>query len=174
MRYSQKCRPEIFVWRGHPNDFLERLRFAAAAKLCRWTEHSAGGGSTYITIGDSLKIRFADHERTSTRYQAPDFNFINRHPSEDEIQEIIRRIRYPSVCKKTAFAMHVGLTVPKLKKMLAATGCFEDVCENEAYPLTYTEYVTVDAALDVLDEIGITERIPIRQESCSVEDYCGW
>lgn len=173
MRHFHKVRPEIFVWRGHANDLFERLRFAAAARLCRWTEHAAGGGSTYIFVGDSLKIRFADHENTSTRYQAPDFNFVNRHPNEDELQDIIRRIAYPSVCRKTAFAMHVGLTVPKLKKLLAAQWCFEDVCENDAYPFTYTEYVSVDAAFDVLDEAGVTERIPIRQESFSVEDYSG-
>jgi hypothetical protein len=151
----------------------ERLRHAAANKLCTWHEHTAGHGSKYITIADSLSIRLADHENTSAFRPSPDFNIVNRHVSEEEFQQIVQRIDYPTLCKKTAFAMHVGLTVPKLKKLLRAD-CYEDVCENEAYLNTFTQYVRVAPALEALERAGITKRIPVRQERISAEDYAGW
>src|SRR5437667_7602871 len=173
MRHRNKAKAEVFLWtKGRETDIFERLRYAAACKLCMWHEHQAGGGSSYVTIGGSLKLRFADHENTSAQYKEPDFNFVNRTPTEQELQEIVDRIQYPRLCKKTAFAMHVGLTVPRLKKLLKLE-CFEDVCENEAYPNTFTEYVVVATAFETLETVGITERIPVWQELYSVEDYSG-
>lgn len=174
MRHRDKARAEVFQWREEQeSDTFEPLRCAAACKLCMWHEHHAGGGSIYVTIGDSLKLRFADHENTSRQYGQPDFNFVNRIPTEQEIREIVSQIRYPSLCKKTAFAMHVGLTVPKLKKLLTPE-CLEDVCENEEYPNTYTEYVVVATALEKLEAAGVKERIPVQQELVTMEDYCGF
>jgi len=173
MLHRQKAKAEVFYWKeGQETDFIERLRFAAARKLCVWREHRAGGGSFYLTIDKSLKLRFADHENTSAQYSEPDFNFVDRTPTEQEILEIEARIQYARLCKKTAFATHVGLTVPKLKKLLT-TECFEDLCENEAYPNTLTQYVVVASAFARLDAAGITERIPVRQELYSLEDYSG-
>lgn len=154
-------------------DSLERLRYAAACKLSTWHEHQAGGGSFYIAIGDSLKLRYANHENNSAQHRTPDFNFINRYPTQKEVVEIAARIQDPRLCKKTAYAMHCGLTVPKLKKVLTPE-CLEDVCENEAYPNTYTEHVLVAEAFGVLEVAGIRERIPVRQELFTLEDYAGY
>ncbi|HLG15398.1 MAG TPA: hypothetical protein VJH03_12980 [Blastocatellia bacterium] len=171
MRHRNKAKAEVFHW-TKGRETLERLRYAAACKLCMWHEHQAGGGSCYVTIGGSLKLRFADHENTSAQYGEPDFNFVKRTPTEQELQEIVARIQYARLCKKTAFAMHVDLTVPKLKKLLKPE-CFEGVCENQAYPTTFTEYVVVATAFETLETVGITERIPVRQELYSMEDYSG-
>jgi len=179
--HSQKLKIQSFQLRTDEDDCYERLRFAAASKLCQWHEHQAGKGSNYIaigdeTVGDSLKLRFADHENTSERHDSPDFNFVDRDPTDEECAKIIESIHYPRLCKKTAFAKHVGLTVPKLRKMLPPDkypNCYEDVCENDYYSNTSTQYVSVAAALDVLQSLGVTERLPVRQESYSEEDYCG-
>lgn len=174
MIHQNKAKAEVFAWeKGRETDIYERLRHAAACKLCSWHEHSAGGGSRYVTIGDSLKLRFADHDATSARHTTPDFSFVNRLPTEEEFQEIVSRIDYPRLCKKTPFAMHVGLTVPKLKKLLTPE-CFEDVCENTDYPNTFTQYVLVATALVALEGAGITDRIPVRQQLYSDEDYNGF
>ena len=173
MRHSNKSKAEVFRWKkGRETDPFERLRYAAACKLCMWHEYQAGGGSSYVTIDGSLTLRFADHENTSAQYSEPDFNFVNRTPTEKELQEIVDRIQYAKLCKMTAFAMHVRLTVPKLKKLLKPE-CFQGVCENEAYPNTITEYVMVATAFEMLETVGIKEHIPVRQELYSVEDYSG-
>ncbi len=92
--------------------------------------------------------------------------------TSEDVAEIIEMIGYPRLSKITAFAMHVGLTVPKLKKLLAEE-CYEDVCENEAYPNTFTTFVRVAPSLDLLEKAGVTDRIPVRQQRRSVEDYNG-
>lgn len=172
MLRRKKIKAQVFKWPEGEPDTLERLRYAAACKLCVWHEHQAGGGSFYVTIGDLLKLRFADHENISANHTAPDFNFVNRTPTEQNLQEIVDEIHYAELCKKTAFAMHVGLTVPKLKKLLKPE-CLEDVCEDEDYPNTLTQYVVVATAFETLEAVGITERIPVRQELYSDEDYGG-
>lgn len=179
MLRQKKAKAEVFQWTEPKSDPWERLRLAAASKLCVWHEHLAGGGSHYITIGELgaydkgfLKLRFADHANTSWQHGPPDFNFVNRHPTDQEVIKIGDQIQYPRLCKKTAFAMHVGLTVPKLKKLLTPD-CYDDLCENEAYPNTYTQYVVIATALNAVEAAGVTERIPIRQELYSMEDYNG-
>ena len=170
---SRSFRPVIY--RGIPgeeSDAIEQIRFAAASKLCTLNEHNAGGGSYYITIDEWLKIRFADHENTSSRYDEPIFNFVDDEMSDEDVAAIIGMINYPSLCKITAFAMHVGLTVPKLNNLLAED-CYESVAENPEYPNTYTKFVKVGRAFEVLDKAGVTERIPVRQERRSVENYSG-
>ena len=172
MLEQRKTKAIVFEWaKGDEADMFERLRHAAASKLCVYIEHGAGGGSSYVTIGD-IKLRFANHENTSSKYEEPDYNFVKEYPTEEELQCIIGDIGYPKVCKKTAFAMHVGLTIPKMKKLLSPA-CFEEVCEDEYYENTYTQYVVVAAALEILAAAGVTDRIPIRQESYSVEDFDG-
>ncbi len=100
MWHRNKAKADVFEWpNGRTGDSLERLRFAAASKLCLWHEHQAGGGSFYVTIDDSLILRFADHENTSTQHRAPDFNFVKRMPSSKEFQEIVCRIHYARLCK---------------------------------------------------------------------------
>jgi hypothetical protein len=173
MLHRKKAKAEVFRWPNGCDDWIERLRHAAACKLCVWHEHLAGGGSGYVTIDDSLTLRFADHENTSAQHDPPDFNFVRRQPNEEELQEIVSLIEYAELCKKTAFAMHVGLTVPKLKKLLTPE-CLEAVCEDEYYANTFTEYVKVATALETLEAAGIKERIPVRQEVYSHEDYCGY
>lgn len=181
MLRSEKKKAVIFQWqKGQETGSFERLQYAAACKLCIWHYHAAGGGSQYVTIGgpendssSSLKLRFADHENTSEKYPAPDFNFVSRLPSEQELQEIENRIQYAKLCKKTAFALHVGLTVPKMKTLLTPE-CLKSICENEYYSNTYTEYVVVATALQTLEAAGVRERIPVRQERHTTEDYNGY
>jgi hypothetical protein len=57
--------------------------------------------------------------------------------------------------------MHVGLTVPKLKIVLTAD-CYTEECENEAFPNTYTEFVSIDSALERLSLLGFDLRVPIK------------
>jgi hypothetical protein len=174
MLRRQRIKAEIFSWKSEKSkaEPFERLRFIAATKLCVWHEHEAGGGSRYIIVGDSLTLRFADHENISNKFSQPDFNFVNRYPTAEEFEDISGLIYYPDYVKKTAFAMHVGLTVPKLKKILTAD-CYVEERENEAFPNTYTEFVSIDDAFEPLLLAGIELRIPIRQEIYSLEDYCG-
>ena len=173
MFHRRKIKPQYFDWgSNYEPSVFEQLQYAAACKLCVWHEHESGSGSAYITIGDRLKLRFADHKKTSAQYDQPDFNFVDREPTEQEVKIIIEKIQYARLCKKTAFAMHVGLTVPKLKKLLTPS-CYELVCENEAYPNTLTEYVIVAAALELLETAGENNRIPVRQELYTLEDYYG-
>src|SRR5439155_25104043 len=134
------------AWRdeSHAGERHVVLRWAAAMKLNRFTCHVAGGGSEYVYIED-LKIRFAGHENTTCQYEVPDVNVVGRRSlTAEEHEHIVACIRYPKLCRKTAFAKHVGLTVPKLKKFLTAA-CYEDVCENPLqYPNTMTQYVRVE------------------------------
>ncbi len=168
MRESRTKKAVVYVSPpAEEQDFLERLRFAAAQKICCWEEHIAGSGSRYITIDSSIKLRFADHENTSMMRSRPDFNFVNRLPTEDEFLEIESRLSYSKLCKKTAFAMHVGLTVPKLKKLLTPE-CYQTVC-TDGVRGHYTEFVVVDSAFEKLECYGVHSRIPVRQESDSVE-----
>jgi hypothetical protein len=174
MRRQAKGRPEMYEYSElTEGDYFEELRYAAAQKLCIWHEHEAGGGSRYIMIGDSLTLRFADHANTSNRYETPDFNFVKSSPTEAEFKQIVDLIQYPKLAKKTAFAMHVGLTVPKLKSMLSPS-CYEDYCENEAYPNTYTQFINVEIALQTLSQQNVNTKIPIKQEIYSDEDYAGF
>jgi len=69
--------------------------------------------------------------------------------------------------------LHVGLTIPKLKKTLPEN-CFTKVLENEIYSNTYTTMVRVEEALNILTTKGINERVPVRQETYSFEDYAGF
>jgi hypothetical protein len=175
-------RPHLYEWpEPEPKDVLEQLRFAAACKLCKWQEHTAGGGSFYITVGGGLeeddfglKLRFGDHENTSAQHDEPNFNFVGSNIDSQSVKKIIKMIAYPRLSKITAFAMHVGLTVPKLKKLLTEE-CYESICENEfAYPNTFTRFVIVAPALDLLEKAGVTSRFAVRQEGVSMEDYAGW
>jgi hypothetical protein len=149
------------------------LRRIAASKLATFHSHEAGKGSHYVTLGDSVKVRFADHENTSTFHERPDYNCVRRKLTPEEIAEIKERVLHPVLCKKAAFAKHVGMTVPALKKLLDAS-CYEDVCENPEYPNTFTQYVRVTEALKCVDAAGITTRVPVAQERWTVEDYAGW
>lgn len=174
---SARAKAVRFEWqKGYEDDVYEQLRHAAASKLCTYREHSAGGGSLYIIIDDTLKLRFADHENISSVHEPPDYNFVNEDPSEEELKEIITNIEYPKLCKKLAFAMHVGLSAQKLKKILPPEEyphCYEEVCENDYYFNTKTQFVVVAAALAELEKKQIMTRIPVRQETLSEEDYSG-
>ncbi len=172
MLSRKKAKAKVFERKqGQEPDIFDRLRYAAACKLCLWHEHQAGGGSIYISIG-TLVLRFADHERLSTKHDYPDYNFVNDTPTEAEIEMIVQEIDYPELCRKTALALHVGLTVPRLTRLLTPE-CFKDVCEDENYPNTYTQQVVLATAFLKLAEAGITERIAVSQEIRTYEDYCG-
>jgi hypothetical protein len=162
---------EKYIYKGE-KDIYEQLRYFAASKLNVYAEHQAGKGSYYITIGD-LKVRFSNHENTSKSYENPDINVVNRNITYDEIEEIKQRIHYPSFSKQRVFGMHVGLTIPKLKKILP-NDCFREIAENPMYPNTFTTFIVVDKSLSFLEEIGIVNRIPIRQETYSIEDFDGY
>ena len=164
-------RAELWKVEEHEDQLHFELRAAAAAKLNKFTRHVAGGGSEYVYVEDE-KLRFANHENTSRFYDAPDHNVVGRDLDEAELSAIIERIKYPRLCKKTAFAMHLGLTVPKLKKLLTPE-CYESVCENPYYENTFTEYIVVEKALAEAEKHGITARIPVAQERWTEEDYCG-
>lgn len=156
----------------HENQRYVEMRAAAAAKLNEFHSHDAGGGSEYVTVGE-LKIRFADHENISAYSHKPDYNIVKLELTKEELSAIIARITYPYLCKKTVLAMHLGLTVPKLNKLLT-DDCYENVCENpEAYPNTFTQYVRVERALQKATEAGMMDRIPIMQERWTAEDYNG-
>jgi hypothetical protein len=174
MTNKQKAKAEVFQWpKASESDVFERLRFAAAINLCVWHEHCAGGGSKYVIVGDSLKLRFADHANTSAQHSQPDYNFVNRNPTDEDVLTISSHMTYPRFCRQTAFALHTNLTVPKLKKLLPED-CYQDVCENEFYPNTFTKFILVEAALSRLASQGFIERVPVRQEIYSIEDYNGF
>jgi len=163
-------RAEVFA--PKENERHIELRRIAATKLQNFTCHVAGHGSEYAFIGD-VKIRFADHETTSKFHEGPDYNIVKGHLTTEQITEIERGIEYPRIARKLAFAKHVGLTVPKLKKLLT-TDCYEDVCLDPMnYPNTMTQFVVVKKAFAVLKAAGITSRIPVAQERWTAEDYAG-
>jgi hypothetical protein len=156
---------------GREREPMDQLRYAAASKLNRFHTHSAGGGSFYVTI-DDFKLRFSNHANTSSMHEEPDLNIVDRELTDQDVARVIEQIKYPDVVKITALAMHVGLTVPKLKKLLTDS-CYTEVCENPEYPNTFTRYVYTAKALNLVTKHGITERIPIKQESASEEDHAG-
>jgi len=170
MLRSRTIRAEIYSFDGE-KDSYEQLRYHAASKLVIYKGHRAGKGSYYIYIGD-IKIRFSDHQETSEQYNEPDYNIVNRKLKQEEIEEIRTRLSYPEYCKQRAFSLHVNTTIPKLKKILSAN-CYEDRVENHNYPNTTTKFIVVEQALKELRELGISDRIPIRQEMYSNEDYSG-
>lgn len=158
------------TWRSNLETVVfERLRDIAASKLCTYHEHVAASGSVYITIDDWPTLRFADHETTSPRHRSPDFDFVRRAPTEDEFNEIADLVDYPNWCKKTPFARHVGLTVPKMKSLLTPD-CYKTLVEDGYYFGTFRkiEVVVVATALETLRQAGITKRIPVPQESFSM------
>ena len=170
MIHSQKEKAEIFRWSQYEEEQLfEKFRFHAASKLCKCHQHIATSGSVYITIGDDIKLRFADHVQISVHHRSPNYNFVNRFPTGKELSEISKQIVYPRICKQTAFALHTELTVPKLKKLLS-NDCYEYVCENEFYSNTYTRFIVIENALDSLTRQGCTKRLPVRQELYTLED----
>lgn len=172
-RHKSTNKIHLYASPDHPDAF-DRIKAKCALKLQPYSTHTAGGGSYYVYAGD-VKIRFADHEETSSAYERPDYNIIDGDLDDDTIEEILDDIDYPELAKKTVMAKHLGLTVPKLKPLLAPheSECYEDVCENEAYPNTYTEYVVVSKALQVAQDNGIATRLPVAFGCDSEEDYCG-
>ena len=161
-------RPHVF----DPDDDLAypELRRIAASKLQPFRYHQSGGGSEYVYIGDT-KIRFADHKNTSRKHTDPDLNIVDSDElTGEQLREIEKATYYPELCQKTAFAKHVGLTVPKLKKLLTSQ-CYKSVCLDPEYPNTYTELVIVRVALERVRADGIMAAIPIAQERWSDEDY---
>lgn len=170
--HGQTVRAERFD--PEPDEVSIDLRRIAASKLNTFAYHIAGGGSEYAYLSGAkeIKIRFADHWNTSSRYLGPDINVVGREMTSEELALVEALVDYPETCKKTAFAMHCGLTVPKLKKLLPPV-CYTLVCENPQYPNTYTQYVVVSEALKVLERLGIIDRIQVAQERWTEEDYCG-
>jgi len=150
---------------------IEQLRLLSASKLQVYTEHYAGKGSKYIYIGD-FKIRLANHVNTSKYYSTPDLNIVGRKLNEEDLLVIKEKVNYPEYCKQGVFSKHVGLTIPKLKKLLP-NSCYEDVVENDYYYNTKTKMIQPLQALDILAGLGFNERIPVLQEVKSVEDYNG-
>lgn len=162
----------IEVYTSHEkSDPYEKLRECAANKLITYKEHQAGKGSCYITLND-IKIRIADHENTSKRFSIPQYNIVKREISMQEVQEIDAKLNYPIWCKQKIFALHVNCTVPMLKKNLPED-FYEDIIESEFYPNTYTKVIKVKKALNYLSKLGFNDRIPVRQEIYSNENYYG-
>lgn len=165
---------------------IDRLKHECALHIQPFSTHWAGGGSFYVNAG-GVKIRIADHSNVSAYQEEPDFNILrsegvsiaetlnewaNLNP--EEFGRLLDMVYYPSTAKKVVFAKHVGLTAPKLKKALADhPECYEEICENRAYPNTYTEVIDCYSALEVLEEAGITERLPIYFGQHTEEDYDG-
>ena len=150
-----------------------RLRAMAAAKLQPIDIHFAGKGSRYVEIG-GFKIRFSNHEEVSKNHDAPHINCVNRDLTEEEYQRIEASLEYPRLIKKTVFAKAFGFTVPGLKKLLNAD-CYENVCENEYYSNTFTQYVRFGPAIEAIKKAGKlpAKHLPIAQETWTEEDYSG-
>jgi hypothetical protein len=170
-----------------PSTPFGRLRHECALHIQPFSRHWAGSGSFYIYAGD-VKIRIADHSNVSEYRDEPDFNILSvqkgvsiaeafnewakRDP--EEFGRLLNMLDYPRTAKKGVFAKHVGLTVPKLKKALGDhPECFDEICENDAYPNTFTEVIDCFFALEVLEEAGMTERLPIYFGQDTEEDYDG-
>lgn len=148
---------------------IETLRFWAASYLNVFQEHFAASNSGYVFIED-LVIRFSDHSKLSKDYPKPDFNAVNRYLTKKEMDKIKKMIKYPEHCLQRAFSWHVGLTVPKLKKILPPE-CYERVVLNPMYPNTETTFIRVESALSFLESKSYTDRFPVRQEVFSHETY---
>jgi|GEM_PF-6622809 len=159
-----KRRPRVFEWESDESDPYERLRYIAARKLCKYEQRIASTGSVYIVIDESLTVRFSDHE-ASSKYDLPDFDFVGRRPTDEEFQDIEELIDYPHMCRKTAFALHVGLTIPRMRDLLTPD-CYGTLVEDGYYFGTFREVQAVLAskALETLERHGICERKPVRQE----------
>jgi hypothetical protein len=186
-KHRTKPVPVPVVVPTEPTTPWERLKHECAAHIQPFSTHRAGGGSLYIYAGD-VKIRIANHSNTSKYREDPDYNIVSENedisPVEDfgdwakahpeDYDGMLCRIDYPETVKKTIFAKHLGLTVPKLKILLKDTAdCFDEICENEAYPNTYTEVVVCEEALKIATDAGITMRVPIRFGVSSFEDWNG-
>ena len=87
--------------------------------------------------------------------------------------QIIEKTTYPGYCKQSVFSKHVGITIPKLKKLLPEF-CYEEVVVNDQYYNTKTKMKRPLKALDILAKLGYNERIPVSQGITSVEDFCGY
>lgn len=177
--FRRKERTELFVDQNESMYRYYELRKLAARTLNPVTVHRAGGGSEYVYIGDDLlrgpviTVRFADHENISFQRDTPDYNCVNRELTREELTEIENDLRYPDLAMKVAFAKHVGLSVPKLKKMLDHT-CLENVCPDPFnYPNTLKELVVTGPAIQKIADSGITTRLPVKQERWQEEDYSG-
>ena len=153
---------------------FDKLEYACAMKVQPYSTHEAGGGSLYIFAGE-IKIRFADHENTSSSHDEPDYNIVDGDLDDETLDEIIHAIQYPTLVKKTVIAKHLGLTTPKLRKLLEpfAADCYEDICENEAYPNTTTTFVRVSKCLEIAKKNKITTRLPVSYGVYSLEDWDG-
>jgi hypothetical protein len=139
-----------------------RLRFAAATKLQPWDETRPARGSHYVKVA-GLIVHIADREGIECSLQN-DFDFVNGDAVEDKEKRIVRMIDYPRLCKKTAVAKHLGLTIPKLKELLGEWG-YEHVRTDGDHPGAYLQMVIVKTALLCAERKGINARIPVRQES---------
>ena len=160
---SSKERSKIEVHEGTGlENFYERLRFTAATKLQPWDEIQPAKGSHYVKVA-GLRIHIADREGIESSFQR-DFDVVNTEAIEDSENRIVRMIDYPRLCKKTIIAKHLGLTTPKLKKLLGEWG-YEHVRTDEYRPEAYLQMVIVKTALLCAERKGINARIPVRQES---------
>jgi hypothetical protein len=133
-----------------------RLRFTAATKLQLWDEIQPVKGSHYVKVA-GLIVHIADREGIECSLRR-DFDVVNGKAVEDKEKRIVRMIDYPRLCKKTAIAKHLGLTIPKLKELLGGWG-YEHVGTD------YLQMVIVKTALLCAARKGINARIPVRQES---------
>ena len=95
-----------------------KLEFIASKKLQTIEIHHSASGSEYITIAEKIKIRIANHEQISSKHDKPDYNLVNKGISLDIIREIEEKIDYPELVSQQVFSWHVGVTIPKLKKVL--------------------------------------------------------
>lgn len=139
-----------------------RLRFTAATKLQPWDEIQPAKGSHYVKVA-GLTIHIADQEGIECSLPT-DFDVFNGGAVESNEHRIVRMIHYPRLCKKTAIAKHLGLTIPKLKELLGERG-YEHVRTDEDRPEAYLQMVIVKTALLCAERKGINARIPVRQES---------
>jgi hypothetical protein len=149
-----------------------KLEFIASKKLQTIEIHHSASGSEYITIAEKIKIRIANHEQISSKHDKPDYNLVNKGISLDIIREIEEKIDYPELVSQQVFSWHVGVTIPKLKKVLSAE-CYEDVCENPNYPNTFRKCIKTKMALKEIKAIGYNETIPVLMKILSFEDYNG-
>jgi hypothetical protein len=145
-----------------------RLRFTAATKLQPWDEIQPVKGSHYVKVA-GLIVHIADHEGIECSLRR-DFDVVNGEAVEDKEQRIVRMIDYPRLCKKTAIAKHLGVTIPKLKELLGEWG-YEHVRTDEDRPGAYLQMVIVKTALLCAERKGINARIPVRQESITDKNW---
>jgi len=144
------------------DDIYGLLRLAAATKLQQWDEVREASGLHRIEVAGQIYL-VADHERAAACQDLPDSIIVNRKVNEAEAKRIIVPFDYPRLCRKTAMAKHLGLTLPQLKELLGGWG-YEHVLTDPMYPNAYTQMVIVKTALLCADRAGINARIPIRQE----------